>query len=85
MTTDDPASKPLPDPGLLEMQWYLQRILAMSGSAGWNEEDFDYDDPDAVDALPSVEQWQDDQLVDINQSRCSSPSESVEIVDGAYD
>jgi hypothetical protein len=85
MTTDDPASKPLPDPGLLEMQWYLQRILAMSGSAGWNEEDFDYDDPDAVDALPSVEQWQDDQLVDINQSRCSSPSESVEIVDSAYD
>lgn len=85
MTTDDPTSKPLPDPGLLEMQWHLERILAMSDSAGRKEEDFDYDDPDAaVDALPSVEQWLDDQPADVDKSRCSSPSESVEIVDGAY-
>ena len=86
MTTDDPTSKPLPDPGLLEMQWHIQRILAMSGAAGWKEEDFDYDDPNApVDAIPSVEQWLDDQSADLDQSRRSSPSESVEIVDGAYD
>lgn len=57
MTTDDPENEPLPEPGLLEMQWHLQHILAMSGAAGWKEEDFD-DDPDAaVDTLPSVEQW----------------------------
>ena len=41
MTTDDPENLPLPDPGLLEMQWHLQRILAMSGAARWKEEDFD--------------------------------------------
>lgn len=41
MTTDDPVNKPLPDPGLLELQWHLQRILAMSGAAGWKEDEFD--------------------------------------------
>lgn len=44
MTTDDPVTKPLPDPGLMEMQWHLQRILAMSGAARWREEDFDYEE-----------------------------------------
>ena len=86
MMTDDPVSKPLPDPGLLEMQWHLQCILAMSGAAGWSEEDFDNDDPDAaVDAIPAVEQGLDGQSADGDRSRCSSPGESVEIVDGAYE
>jgi hypothetical protein len=40
MTTDDPANKPLPDPGLMALQWHLQRVLAMSGAAGWSDEDF---------------------------------------------
>lgn len=57
----------------------------MSGSAGWKEEEFDYDDPDAdVNALPSVEQWLDDQSDDLDQTRCSSPSESEEIENRAY-
>ncbi|KAF2178179.1 hypothetical protein K469DRAFT_731840 [Zopfia rhizophila CBS 207.26] len=86
MTTDDATNKPLPDPGLLELQWHLQRILAMSGAAGWKEEDFDYDDPRmGVLAPPSVTQWLDDQPAEYRQSRSSSPSESVESVDGAYE
>ena len=87
MKTDDPANKPLPDPGLLEMQWHLQRILAMSGAAGWKEEDFDYDDRNAAaDALPSVEQWLDDQSAGSDSSRCpSSSGSSVLIVDGEHD
>jgi hypothetical protein len=84
MRTDDPENLPLPDPGLLEMQWHLQRILAMSGAAGWKEEDFDHDLDAAVDAIPSVEQWPDDQLATSDHSRSSSP-ESVEIVDGESD
>jgi len=40
MTTDDPKDKPLPDPGLLELQWYLQRVFAISGAAAWKDEDF---------------------------------------------
>jgi hypothetical protein len=41
LSTDDPVDRPLPDPGLLTLQWHLQRILAMSGAGGWKEEDFD--------------------------------------------
>ena len=98
MTTDDATNKPLPDPGLLELQWHLQRILAMSGAAGWKEEDFDHDDPGtAVVDTATVSQWLDDQEVDDHQtgqweddhssedrrSRSSSTSSSVEIVNGA--
>jgi hypothetical protein len=87
MTTDNPETKPLPDPGLLEMQWHLQRILAMSGAARWREEDFDdfsFGDGDypvyAAYHPPSVELWLDDLPEDFNRS--SSPSESLEVVDG---
>ena len=62
MTTDDPTNNPLPDPGLLELQWHLQRVVAMSGAAGWEEEDFDYDDLDAATDVSDFgeEQWLDD-------------------------
>ncbi|KAI9691941.1 MAG: hypothetical protein M1822_008014 [Bathelium mastoideum] len=88
MTTNYPINKPFPDPGLLEMQWHLQRILAMSGAAGWKEEDFDYDDPDAaVDTFPSVEHfvehWLDDLPAAHDQSH-SSPGELEDIVTGAH-
>lgn len=46
MTTDDPVQRPLPDPGLLTLQWHLQRVLAMSGAAGWKEEEFGWDSDD---------------------------------------
>ena len=32
--TTDPAMYPLPSNELLEMQWYLQRLVSMSGAAG---------------------------------------------------
>jgi len=43
LTTDDPNLKPLPCWELLEMQWFLQRLTAMSGAAGmpnidWNDD-----------------------------------------------
>ena len=82
MTTEDPIKLPLPDPGLLEMQWHLQRVMAMSGAAGWREEDFDYEDPEEEDSIRSVEQWLDDQSDNPDsQSRGRSPGDSVEIVD----
>jgi hypothetical protein len=37
--TDDPVSRPLPDFSLLEMQWFLHRITAMSGAAE-SQDDF---------------------------------------------
>jgi hypothetical protein len=33
LKTDGPVSRPLPDFRLLEMQWYLHRVTAMSGAA----------------------------------------------------
>ncbi|KAI5310775.1 hypothetical protein KEM55_002208, partial [Ascosphaera atra] len=37
LTTRDPATHPLPNFDLLEMQWYLARIVAMSGVANVSE------------------------------------------------
>ena len=35
LTTNNPETHPLPSWELLEMQWFLQRVVAMSGAAGW--------------------------------------------------
>jgi hypothetical protein len=34
LETDDPVAYPLPDLSLLEMQWFLNRVAAMSGAVG---------------------------------------------------
>jgi hypothetical protein len=45
LTTDDPKDRPLPSWELLEMQWFLQRITAMSGgAAGTLDYDLNNDD-----------------------------------------
>src|SRR2546423_3206894 len=46
-TTEDPENPPLPNLELLEMQWVLQRLVGMSGAAGWPSLDM-YDD-DTID------------------------------------
>ena len=33
LTTDDPEARPLPSMALLEMQWFLQRVMGMAGAA----------------------------------------------------
>ncbi|KAG9192778.1 hypothetical protein G6011_11512 [Alternaria panax] len=60
MSTDDPVSKLLLDPGLLERQWHMQRVLAMSGAARWRDKDFDDDDDDEAEGVTSrksIEHW----------------------------
>ena len=47
LTTDDPVTRPLPHYGLLEMQWIMQRVTAMSGAAEIYD-DFNDDDDDAM-------------------------------------
>lgn len=37
---------PLPDPALLQMQWILQRVIALAGGAEAFEESNDGDDDD---------------------------------------
>jgi hypothetical protein len=52
-TTKDPKNLPLPSLDLLEMQWVLQRLVGMSGAAGWPSLDsFDDDTIDNDDSLP---------------------------------
>jgi hypothetical protein len=50
LTTEDPENLPLPHPALLEMQWILHRLTAMSGGAEIYD-DFDNDDDDDAMAL----------------------------------
>ncbi|KIX04100.1 uncharacterized protein Z518_07653 [Rhinocladiella mackenziei CBS 650.93] len=45
-TTKDPERLPLPSVELLEMQWFLQRLVGMSGAARWPILDFDNDESD---------------------------------------
>lgn len=51
LETDDPMLRPLPSFALLEMQWFLHRLAAMSGAAEPQEEDSD-SDSDIEDDLP---------------------------------
>ncbi|KAF2450490.1 hypothetical protein P171DRAFT_348345 [Karstenula rhodostoma CBS 690.94] len=86
MKTDDPVRMPLPDPGLLELQWHLQRIMAMSGAAGWKEDDFggDDDDDDSDPAEDFVQRWIDE-THEFRQDWSPSKDGSVGNGDGAYD
>jgi hypothetical protein len=71
-TSKDPTNLPLPSLELLEMQWILQRLVGMSGAAGWPslddidkddiiDEDYwlrvDYTDYDVRDSLKKVRKW----------------------------
>ena len=52
-TTRDPKTLPLPSLELLEMQWFLQRLVGMCGAAGWPIlEDNDDDTVDNNDGWP---------------------------------
>ncbi|EOA86497.1 hypothetical protein ACJQWK_08628 [Exserohilum turcicum] len=88
LSTDDPKERPLPDPGLLELQWHLQRVLAMSGAAGWKEEEFDNDDDDdgpGVGIRDKIEDSLDNDLPeDRRRSRDSPGSDSDDSADGWF-
>ena len=43
LKTDDPVLRPLPDFWLLEMQWFLHRVTAMSGAAEPEDDSYDKD------------------------------------------
>jgi hypothetical protein len=55
MTTADPTKLPLPDPELLELQWHLQRVLAMVGAADRLDDDSECDPDDQIDPLLAYE------------------------------
>lgn len=51
LTTNDPARRPLPSIDILDMQWTLNRLVAMSGVADIDDSEIEDDDyfPSAVD------------------------------------
>lgn len=48
MRTEDPISHPLPSWDLLDMQWVLHRVVALSGAGEASEEDLDSDDESSL-------------------------------------
>ncbi|KKZ60914.1 hypothetical protein EMCG_00675 [[Emmonsia] crescens] len=51
LETPDPKNLPLPDIRLLDMQWVLQRLMALSGGAEAEDYDLNDDDDDCVDPV----------------------------------
>jgi hypothetical protein len=46
---DNPEIRPLPSFQILEMQWFLQRVLGMAGAAEVDEDLLDEDEDDISD------------------------------------
>ena len=64
-TTNDPENLPLPSVEFLEMQWILQRLVGMSGAAGWPILDLDEDeslDGDNGELVPDLRSNVDNSL-----------------------
>ncbi|KAJ5104548.1 hypothetical protein NUU61_001895 [Penicillium alfredii] len=84
LRTDDPKSRPLPSYDLLDMQWHLNRIVAMSAAPEIFNEDDDEDEEDDEDdsctAKPLYRQPPSDVLDWIQY-----PSSSSSSCDGSID
>jgi hypothetical protein len=79
LKTDDPIMKPLPSFKLLELQWFLTRIVGMAGAAipydpDWNDDS----DEEAIVALPYDLDWVDDSGEEA--SKGLSDSEHTDII-----
>jgi hypothetical protein len=51
LQTDDAIARPLPSFQLLEMQWFLQRVVGMAGAAGPYDPDWDTDSDEEIPNL----------------------------------
>ena len=90
-TTTDPKKLPLPSVELLEMQWVLQRLVGMSGAAGWPSLDMFDDDtidsdngwliPDDTDYNSSerVHEWVSAEETAGITSESSTPAPMIEV------
>jgi len=63
MTTDDPKTRPLPSFELLELQWFLQRVMGMAGAAVVNPELFRDSDSYYSDSDDDISSLSDDTVV----------------------
>jgi hypothetical protein len=81
LTTDDPEERPLPHFALLEMQWMLQRVAAMSGAAEIYD-DFHYDDNDAMALRYECDPYKEDEWDSCTEDNSNSCEESQLTGDG---
>lgn len=75
LRTDDPENRPLPDYDLLEMQWYLNRIVALANAAEIfidDGDDFD-DEDDGCTAKPFDQGHKSDVLDWIQNGSAAAP------------
>ncbi|KAJ9260016.1 hypothetical protein DTO207G8_713 [Paecilomyces variotii] len=56
ITTEDPENHPLPSFELLQMQWVLNRVVAISGAADVTDDELDDDDDASGDMYPLLEE-----------------------------
>jgi len=56
IVTENPDTHPLPDYEILNMQWCLQRLVSMSGAAGWYELDFSWNND-------TISKWVSDTMI----------------------
>jgi hypothetical protein len=66
LQTTDPTTKPLPSFQLLEMQWFVQRILGMAGGVGDVDLEDLMDDPENPDYCRVGFRWDEDKDEEIS-------------------
>jgi hypothetical protein len=64
LKTDDVAQQPLPSFQLLELQWFLTRVVGMAGAAFPDDLDSEYDSDEDVPALTVGEAWDESFIFD---------------------
>ncbi|PYH28336.1 HNH endonuclease signature motif containing protein [Aspergillus neoniger CBS 115656] len=75
-TTDDPEKRPLPSIELLEMQWVLNRLVALAGAADVSEEDLDREDMAGLET-PVLTETEEEELEE-NDPYCEAEGSHIE-------
>ncbi|KAL5362415.1 hypothetical protein BJX96DRAFT_153904 [Aspergillus floccosus] len=65
ITTPDPEKLPLPSYELLELQWFLHRVAALSGAADVDDSDDDSDDDDDDYASRCGVEWEPEEEFEV--------------------
>jgi hypothetical protein len=79
ITTEDPETMPLPSMDLLEMQWILHRLAALSGGAGvFDLGSGDDDDDNESDGSLDFESEGDEMYFPCRYDECLEQPETVE-------
>ncbi|KAK2740463.1 hypothetical protein FQN57_006090 [Myotisia sp. PD_48] len=69
LTTSDPKSMPLPYPSIIDLQWHLNRVAALSGADPEDlDDDWDQDERELLENDPMYQDPLEQDLLDLEQS-----------------